>query len=43
MKDIIREKYKKHGYAYFFKGLTPTVIRAFPVNAISLATFDLMN
>jgi len=40
MREVFRDKYKLHGYKYFFRGLSPTVLRAFPVNAICLTTFD---
>jgi hypothetical protein len=38
--DVFRREYKVNGYKYFFRGITPTIIRAFPVNAIILTSFD---
>lgn len=35
--------YKKYGARHFFKGLTPCVIRAFPVNAVTLVSYDGMS
>ena len=43
MKEIAIVNYREHGYQFFFKGLTPTVIRAFPVNAMTLTAFDYLS
>jgi hypothetical protein len=40
MIDVFRREYKIYGYKYFFRGLKPTIIGAFPVNAIILTSFD---
>lgn len=40
IRDVIKTQYKEHGLKYFFRGLNPTLIRAFPVNAITLSSFD---
>lgn len=32
--------YKKHGFTYFYKGLNVTIVRAFPVNAITFVVYD---
>jgi len=40
--QILTLEYRKHGMSYFFRGLSPTLIRAFPVNAVTLASFDLI-
>eukprot|EP00347_Sterkiella_histriomuscorum_P013990 403362588 len=40
IREVFRNQYKEHGYHYFFRGLKPTLIRAYPVNAITLSSFD---
>ena len=40
MGKMFRELYAKHGWRHFFKGLMPTLIRAFPVNGVVLVTFN---
>lgn len=40
--DCIRKTYISEGYAGFFRGITTTVVRAFPVNAATLATVTLI-
>ena len=40
MSKIFIEKYKEKGWKYFYKGLAPTLLRAFPTNAVILAVFD---
>ena len=40
MKEIFMRRYREYGMKYFFKGLYPTLLRAFPVNAAVLASFD---
>jgi solute carrier family 25 carnitine/acylcarnitine transporter 20/29 len=32
--------YRKYGTRYFFKGVTPCLARAFPVNAVTLVSYD---
>lgn len=43
MKEAFLHYYRLYGYKYFFRGLLPTVLRAFPVNAITLSVFDTIN
>jgi solute carrier family 25 carnitine/acylcarnitine transporter 20/29 len=38
--EVFRRGYREQGMGYFFRGLSPTIIRAFPVNAVTLASFD---
>jgi hypothetical protein len=42
IKEVFVSEYKIHGAKYFFRGLTPTLVRAFPVNAVTLASFDFL-
>ncbi|XP_060684481.1 mitochondrial basic amino acids transporter [Hemiscyllium ocellatum] len=39
--DCIRQSYQKEGWQVFAKGLTSTLLRAFPVNAATFATVTL--
>jgi solute carrier family 25 carnitine/acylcarnitine transporter 20/29 len=41
--SFAKDRYKKHGGSYFYKGLSATMLRTFPVNAIVLTAFDLLN
>ena len=43
MKEAFLHYYRLYGYKYFFRGLLPTVLRAFPTNAITLSVFDAIN
>ena len=43
MKQVIRKKYNQEGWKYFFKGLSPTLLRAFQVNAVCLSSFEYLN
>lgn len=40
--NITRKMYAEGGSAIFWRGFTPCIIRAFPVNAVILASFDLI-
>ncbi|TNV77046.1 hypothetical protein FGO68_gene14896 [Halteria grandinella] len=40
--QVLRRGYAEQGIGYFFRGLSPTLIRAFPVNAVTLASFDML-
>ncbi|XP_014840085.1 PREDICTED: mitochondrial basic amino acids transporter-like isoform X1 [Poecilia mexicana] len=40
--DCVRQSVRKEGYMVFTRGLTSTVIRAFPVNAATFATVTLV-
>jgi hypothetical protein len=40
MREVSREGYKAEGVRFFFKGLSPTLTRAFTVNAITLPIYD---
>ena len=40
IRQVIVSGYREQGLKYFFRGLTPTIVRAFPVNAATLASFD---
>lgn len=37
-----RTIYKRHGFKAFFNGLGTTLVRAFPVNAVTLCMYDWM-
>ncbi|XP_067895042.1 mitochondrial basic amino acids transporter isoform X1 [Heterodontus francisci] len=39
--DCVRQSYKKEGWQVFARGLTSTLLRAFPVNAATFATVTL--
>ena len=43
MRQVIREAYAREGLQFFFKGLSPTLLRTFIVNALTLPTFDGLN
>ena len=40
MRDAFVRGYRREGLRYFFKGLSPTLQRAFIVNAVTLPVFD---
>uniref|UniRef100_A0A3B5LGJ0 Uncharacterized protein n=1 Tax=Xiphophorus couchianus TaxID=32473 RepID=A0A3B5LGJ0_9TELE len=40
--DCVRQSVRKEGYMVFTRGLTSTVLRAFPVNAATFATVTLV-
>lgn len=40
IRQVLATGYREQGLKYFFRGLTPTIVRAFPVNAATLASFD---
>jgi solute carrier family 25 carnitine/acylcarnitine transporter 20/29 len=37
--DCIRYSYREEGWRIFFRGLTPTILRAFPSNAATFAAY----
>lgn len=37
--DCIKHSYREEGWRIFFKGLTPTILRAFPSNAATFAAY----
>lgn len=37
---VVRQTYAVDGLAGFFRGLTPTLLRAFPVNASALFVYE---
>jgi solute carrier family 25 carnitine/acylcarnitine transporter 20/29 len=37
---VVRRTYSIDGVAGFYKGLTPTILRAFPVNASALFVYE---
>mmetsp|Transcript_15879 Transcript_15879/g.31115 ORF Transcript_15879/g.31115 Transcript_15879/m.31115 type:complete len:312 (-) Transcript_15879:111-1046(-) len=41
MMYVAKEQYKAHGWQFFVRGLGPTLMRAFPVNAVTLTVYDL--
>lgn len=42
IKDCILRSYRSEGIAVFFRGLWPTLLRAFPVNAVTFYVYELM-
>ena len=40
---VFKRQYREHGASYFFRGLKPTLVRAYPVNALTLSSFDYIN
>ncbi len=40
MRESFEVQYRQFGLLHFYKGLAPTLIRAFPVNAMALVIFD---
>jgi hypothetical protein len=38
--QVIRREYNNHGIKFFFRGLTPTILRAVPVNAITFLIYE---
>ncbi|TNV77299.1 hypothetical protein FGO68_gene3304 [Halteria grandinella] len=43
MRETFAQIYRQNGVRYFARGLTPTLLRAFPTNGVTLAVFDLMS
>ena len=43
MREVIVLGYRDSGYAYFFKGLAPTLVRGFITNAVALPAFEYLN
>jgi solute carrier family 25 carnitine/acylcarnitine transporter 20/29 len=41
MKDVVKSVYKEQGIKGFFKGFTPTILRAAPANAATFYAFEL--
>lgn len=39
MIDCLKRSYYEEGWRIFFKGLTPTIVRAFPSNAATFAAY----
>lgn len=39
--EAVKEIYREGGYRAFARGLTPTLIRAFPVNAVMFASYEI--
>lgn len=37
--DCIKTSYRDEGWRIFFRGLTPTILRAFPSNAATFAAY----
>lgn len=42
MMHIARVNFQAHGWQWFFRGLTPVVVRAFPVNAVTFLVYETM-
>jgi hypothetical protein len=42
MRFIFEENYQKHGIRYFFRGIAPTLLRAVPVNAVTLYVWEVL-
>ena len=40
--DCIKQSYKEGGIKTFYKGLSPSLFRAFPANAVTFATFEVV-
>jgi solute carrier family 25 carnitine/acylcarnitine transporter 20/29 len=40
MAHVARTNYRLHGAAFFFKGLSPTIIRAIPVSAVTFYVYE---
>jgi solute carrier family 25 carnitine/acylcarnitine transporter 20/29 len=40
--DCVRQTYNAHGIRAFFRGLTTSLVRGFPVNAATLATVTMI-
>ena len=43
IKEVVVLGYRDAGYAYFFKGLSPTLVRGFLTNAVALPAFEYLN
>ena len=43
IREAIVLGYRDSGYAYFFKGLSPTLARGFITNAVALPAFEYLN
>jgi len=41
--ECARQLYRAHGSKVFFRGLTPTLVRSFPVNATIFGTYELIS
>lgn len=42
IKDCVVRSYKAEGISVFFRGLWPTIIRGFPVNAITFYCYEIV-
>jgi solute carrier family 25 carnitine/acylcarnitine transporter 20/29 len=42
IKDCVVKSYKAEGASVFFRGLWPTLIRAFPVNAVTFYVYEIV-
>jgi len=38
--EIAKQRYRAHGWKFFFRGITPSVLRAAPVNAVTFAVYE---
>lgn len=43
MREVVAELYRTQGVTGFFKGFSPTLLRSFVVNAITLPSYDYLN
>ncbi|CEG64966.1 hypothetical protein RMATCC62417_01853 [Rhizopus microsporus] len=42
IRDCVMRSYRTEGLGVFFRGLWPTLLRAFPVNAVTFYTYEIM-